>query len=207
MQDRRKQKVWYKPNNSRISSPLKNIEFADRVTAEVRRDGAVDQPLPGAVTTRPSRLLRLTWLGMAVVLCAWSVRAQSIMLEQGEEFEPTMLLLPYAFYNESIEFGAGPVFASSGFLQEQMSLVATGYASTSGSWAGFLLGRDIDVPLLDRLFLHTLLSVARYEEFDSYIDGNPAFPNERAGSNESSEDNFITANADDEFVRFTFHYL
>jgi len=42
---------------------------------------------------------------------------------------------------------------------------------------------------------------------ESYQDGNPAFSNERAGSHESSADNFIEANGGDFFAYFNIKYL
>ncbi len=135
---------------------------------------------------------------------AWG---QSVTVEKGGEFEAKTVLVPYAFYNESLKFAAGPAFITNGWLQEQMALIAMGWVSTNGSRAAFLFGRDTHVPPLERLFLDSRVSFARYDEFDSYIDGNPDYPDQRAGSNDSSEDNFVQTDGSDDFVQLIFKYL
>ena len=50
---------------------------------------------------------------------------------------------------------------------------------------GFLVGRDIQMPRIDRLFMDPIVSVGYFSDNESFIDGNPDFPNERAGSNDS----------------------
>lgn len=133
--------------------------------------------------------------------------AQDIYLEKGQKPEPKFVVVPYVFYNESLEFGAGPALVSSGFPQPQMSIVGTGFFTTNGSRAFFLLGSGMQMPLLDRLFLDSHLSFAKFEEFESYTGGNPDYPDERAGSNDSSEDNFIETSGEDDFMRARLNYL
>jgi hypothetical protein len=70
-------------------------------------------------------------------------------------------------------------------------LLGTAMAGTEGSAMGFLMGRDLRLPFSDRLFVDLVAQVGRFKEITSYSDGNPNFPNERAGSNGSDEDNYI----------------
>ena len=133
--------------------------------------------------------------------------AQSITVEKGQEFEVKAAVVPYAFYNENLKFGAGPVLFTNGWLQEQMSLIASGFLTSNGSRSVFMLGRDTQLPLLDRLFLDSWVSFGNFDEFESYIDGNPDFPDERAGSNDSREDNFVETSGDDDFFQLNFKYL
>jgi hypothetical protein len=72
---------------------------------------------------------------------------------------------------------------------------------------GFLVGRDIQMPRIERLFLDPIVSVGYFSDNESYIDGNPDFPNERAGSNDSDEDNFVEGDGWDNFFRLKFKYL
>jgi hypothetical protein len=72
---------------------------------------------------------------------------------------------------------------------------------------GFLVGRDIQMPRIERLFLDPVVSVGYFSDTESYIDGNPKFPNERAGSNDSDKDNFVEGDGWDNFFRLNFKYL
>jgi outer membrane protein assembly factor BamA len=72
---------------------------------------------------------------------------------------------------------------------------------------GFLVGRDIQMPRIERLFLDPIVSVGYFTDNDSYINGNPDFANERAGSNDSDEDNYVEGDGWDNFFRLKFKYL
>ncbi len=154
---------------------------------------------------RAAAALVLATLGVGLIAGrAWS---QSIAIEKDGTFEAQTVLLPYAFYNENLKLGVGAALVTNGWLQEQMALIAAGFVTTNGSRSAFLLGRDTAFPVLDRLFLDSRLSFGSFDEFESYVDGNPDFPNERAGSNDSHEDNFVRTQGDDNYVQLTFKYL
>jgi len=53
-----------------------------------------------------------------------------------------------------------------------------------------LIGRDIQMPRIERLFLDPVVSLGYFGEMEAFIDGNPKYPDERAGSNDSDEDDF-----------------
>jgi outer membrane protein assembly factor BamA len=80
-------------------------------------------------------------------------------------------------------------------------------AGSKGSAMGFLVGRDIQMPRVDRLFFDPVVSVGYFKDTESYIDGNPDFPDERAGSNDSDKDNFVKGDGWDNFFRLKFKYL
>lgn len=56
-----------------------------------------------------------------------------------------------------------------------MTLLVGGFVTTNESWSLFVLGQDAKLPAVDRLFLDWRVSLSSFTEFDSYIDGNPAF--------------------------------
>ena len=149
-------------------------------------------------------LVLATLVGGLIPGLAWG---QSVATAKDQAFEAQTVLLPYGFYNENLKLGVGAAFVTNGWLQEQMALIATGFVTTNGSRSTFLFGRDTAVPGLDRLFLDSRLSFGYFDEFESYIDGNADFPNERAGSNDSHEDNFVRTQGDDNYVQLTFKYL
>ena len=70
-----------------------------------------------------------------------------------------------------------------------------------------IAGQDLRTPWLERLFIDPFASVGYFGETDSYINGNPDFPNQDAGTNSSSKHNFVSGEGFDNFLRVRFHYL
>jgi hypothetical protein len=115
--------------------------------------------------------------------------------------------LPYGFYNDSFELAGGWVEGRVGYPQPQAKVLGTIMAGSSGSVLGFVMARDLQVPSLQRLFIDPIFSAGYFNEFDAYVSGNAAFPNERAGTNDSSKDNFVSGDGFDNFARVRFKYL
>jgi hypothetical protein len=132
--------------------------------------------------------------------------AQGIRVGPNGKFSQQTLRLPYAFYNENFGVAAGFVYAKVGSPQKQATMLATGILGTKGGM-GFLVGRDIQMPRIERLFFDPILSVGYFSDNESYIDGNPGYPYERAGSNDSDKDNYVKGDGWDNFFRFNFKYL
>jgi hypothetical protein len=72
---------------------------------------------------------------------------------------------------------------------------------TSGSAMLLIAGQDLRTPWLDRLFIDPFASVGYVGETESYINGNPDFPNQDAGTNGSSKHNFVRGEGFDNFLR------
>ena len=142
-----------------------------------------------------------------VLLTGVSSFGQGVRVGSDGEVSQQTLSLPYAFYNENFGFAAGYVYGVVGQPQKQSTLLATVMAGSKGSAMGFLVGRDIQMPRVERLFFDPVVSVGYFKDTESYIDGNPDFPNERAGSNDSDKDNFVKGDGWDNFFRLTFKYL
>lgn len=115
--------------------------------------------------------------------------------------------VPFAFYSEFFGAAAGFVTFRDGYPQPQARVLATVMAGSKGSVMGFFMGRDIRMPGTERLFLDPWVSVGYFADNRAYVDGNPAYPDQRAGSNESSPDNFITGDGLDIFAQLRFKYL
>ena len=145
-------------------------------------------------------------LSILFFFAAQPVSGQSVRVDPDGKFSPQTLKLPYAFYNENFGFAGGFVYGKVGKPQDQALILATAIVGTKGGM-GFLVGRDIQMPLIDRLFLDPIVSVGYFSDNESFIDGNPKFPNERAGSNDSDEDNFVEGDGWDNFFRLKFKYL
>ncbi|HMP73523.1 MAG TPA: BamA/TamA family outer membrane protein [Kiritimatiellia bacterium] len=161
------------------------------------------------MTFRPDQqrfvLIRpLLWL---MLVTASTVFGQGIRVGPDGQVVESTLSLPYAFYNETFGFAAGYVYGLVGIPQKQSTLLATVIAGTEGSAMGFIAGRDLQMPLVDRLFLDPVLSLGYYKGAEAFINGNPAFPDERAGSNTSDPDNFLEGDGWDNFFRLRLKYL
>jgi hypothetical protein len=146
------------------------------------------------------------WTIFLLFISLHTALAQGIRVGPDDQFSEQTLSLPYAFYNENFGFAAGYVYGKVGSPQKQALVLATAIVGTKGGM-GFLVGRDIQMPRIDRLFLDPVVSVGYFSDNESYVDGNPDFPDERAGSNDSNEDNFVEGNGWDNFFRLKFKYL
>jgi hypothetical protein len=146
------------------------------------------------------------WYVTLFLLFCHTAFAQGIRVGPDGQFSEQTLSLPYAFYNENFGFAAGYVYGKVGSPQKQATMLATAILGTKGGM-GFLVGNNIQMPRVDRLFLDPLVSVGYFSDNEAFIDGNPDFPNQRAGSNHSSEDNFIQGDGWDNLFRLNFKYL
>jgi hypothetical protein len=130
------------------------------------------------------------------------------MVGPDREFKKQTLSLPYPFFSNSFGAALGFVHAKIGYPQKQASLLGTIMAGTKGSAMALLMGRDIELPLTGgRLFMDPIFQIGYFRDLEVYTDGNPFFPDERAGSNDSDKDNFIEGDGWDNFSRVRFKYL
>ncbi len=149
-------------------------------------------------------------LWLAVLSCGWFTGialAQGGTIDARDETQVEKLLIPYAFYNEYFEAAGGVAFSILGYPQRQMGLVGTVVAGTNGSMSFYLLGQDIQLPVTERLFLDFNLALGSFDKLEIYTNGNPEFPNEDAGSNDSDKDNFIEGDGKDNLLEVKFKYL
>lgn len=144
---------------------------------------------------------------LTVGLCP-SATGQHVALDLDQEQpKPTWLVLPFVFYTESFEFTFGAVGGTSGLVQPQMGAYAALLGTSNDTYAGYALLNDFQIPFLKRLFIDFAGSVGHFTDQRAYVGFSPDFPGERAGSNESSNDNFISGKGDDNWADLTFRYL
>jgi hypothetical protein len=94
-----------------------------------------------------------------VLLTGGSALGQGVRVGPDGEVSKQTLSLPYAFYNENFGFAAGYVYGVVGHPQKQSTLLATVMAGSKGSAMGFLVGRDIQMPHVKRLFFDPVVSM------------------------------------------------
>lgn len=120
---------------------------------------------------------------------------------------PQVLMLPFPFYNENFGAAGGLVYGLSGFPEPQSRVVATVFGGSRGSAMMFLAGQDLRTPWAERVFIDPIFSVGYFQDVEAFVDGNPGFPDQRAGSNSSSKHNYIDGNGWDYFWRARTRYL
>jgi hypothetical protein len=147
---------------------------------------------------------------LASLLTSVAASGQAILIDKDAAGTPEgrrAFLIPYAFHSDSLDTAFGLAAGGRGILQEQSSVVLNLVAGTNGSFVGYLFGEGFELPWSDRLFLSPRIMAGDYGEIDSFQDGNPEFPDERAGSNDSSEDNFIRSEGTDQWYRLIVRYV
>jgi hypothetical protein len=148
------------------------------------------------------------WRLLLACLCLGDAAAQEILLREGQTNTlPGTFTVPFAFYSGALGPSVGASIGNRGLFQPQASTFATVVGSAGGSLYGFLAVRDLEVPQTERLFINGQLNVGRFSQIDIYADGNPDFAGERAGSNGSDPENFITGDGSDVKIWTLFGYV
>ncbi|MFZ0827036.1 MAG: BamA/TamA family outer membrane protein [Verrucomicrobiia bacterium] len=146
---------------------------------------------------------------ISLMLAAGTVPPASgatILVGTNGVFVPDHFLLPYAFYSQFFGAAGAVAYGASGTPQKQMSYVASAMAGTEGSVAIFFLGKDIQMPFCDRLFLDPWLSAGYYNDQHVFIQGNPNYANQQAGSNGSDKNNYVSGDGTDLYAYLNFKY-
>jgi hypothetical protein len=153
--------------------------------------------------------LRL-FLVLALSWAPAAAHAQSILIERdlepGDE-DGQFFALPFAFTSDVMGFAVGAVAGGRSLFQEQTVFAGSLIGSTNGSFATYLYAENFQLPLGDRLFASPRITYADLDELEAYRDGNPEFPLERAGDNDSDEDNFFEGEGSDAWYRVIFKYV
>ncbi|MCK4563663.1 MAG: BamA/TamA family outer membrane protein, partial [Verrucomicrobia bacterium] len=132
--------------------------------------------------------------------------AQYMIREGGEEgtLKSRTLIVPYAFSTETLGFGVG-VGASYGPKSESL-YYSTVYVTDNGSDFFMIGGNNLRLFGKERFHFSPKLMLGHFTHMRIYVDGNPGFVGERAGSNESSAGNYREENANDIVVDLEFRY-
>lgn len=120
---------------------------------------------------------------------------------------PTTVWAPYPFYNTNVDFAVGVAYVGTGMIQPQFGFVANAFVGSNGTVAAFLLARDFQLGQDSRFFADLSLFAGDFGRVQSFQNGNPDFPDEVAGTNDSSKHNYLEAEGTDLFVRLPIRYL
>lgn len=163
--------------------------------------------MPGTESVRSLNVfsLLLWWM-----LCISSADAQYRIVREGEGPDSSVgrtLVLPYVFSSETQGMGLGAAGTYGPSSAPQSLYYGTAYATDNGSSLVALGASDVQFPGLERLFLRAYGIGAHYTHMRVYVDGNASFPDERAGSNGSSADNYIEQDAVDLQANLELRYI
>ena len=147
-------------------------------------------------------------LGLAWALaCTVFLLPHSLLADQPTVPSKAQISLPYGFYSEHFGLAAGYVQGVFGAPQPQASLLGTLIAGSNGSVMAFGLAKDLKTPYSDRLFVDAIGQIGYFADTVAYIDGNPAYLGQPAGSNDSAEDNFVQGDGLDAYLLLSFKYV
>ena len=143
-----------------------------------------------------------------------TVRAQpratvkfSTIREENPEGVKNAIILPYALSTESLGFTVGIGGATKGYIQDQLLVAATAFASVDEAAAVFGGMWDYELFSSDRFFFTAFGSLGYYPRQRTY--SSPFFlPNvTRPGSNDSGKDDFIESGGNDHWLDMKVEYV
>ncbi|MBE9549124.1 MAG: hypothetical protein IMF09_06905 [Proteobacteria bacterium] len=143
---------------------------------------------------------------MLLLACINSVSATSITLDEDEEYGDTRWgLIPYIFSTDSLGRAYGLGGFVSGIRQPQSNLTATAFTTDNDSWLLAASLGNFRFNGFDRWFFDIFALSAHYTD-QRFYEGPGRNGGVPAGSNDSSEDDFITGISNDQHIEFTFNY-
>lgn len=154
---------------------------------------------------KPSLTLRV--VGLIFLFQTLEATAQFIIREGDEEgaIKSRTVVVPYAFSTETLGFGVG--LGGSYGPKSQSLYYGTGYITDNGSSFLMLGGSNLRIPGFERLHINPKVMFGHFTHLRIYVgDDNPGYEGERAGSNESSADNYIEEDAKDAVVDLEMRY-
>lgn len=144
---------------------------------------------------------------VALIYCV-AIHAQDIRRDVAEtENDPSWILLPFVFQTESLDTAYGISAGTSGYFQPQMSTFVAVMGSTNDTLALFLSINDYQFQSLPRLFATFTGSIGDWTDHRTYAGFDTAFPGERGGSNDSSDDNFFSGSGRNDWFDLKIRYL
>lgn len=128
-----------------------------------------------------------------------------------EKQEVVISALPFALYSEIFGWAAGGFVGIQGLSQRNMSLYAGGLISTNGTKYGFIQFREFYLPFYPRIYIAPDILGGYFGVLNVYKDPPdsppPATSKERAGSNDSDENDYIEVSGSDQWYEMKFRFL
>ena len=135
--------------------------------------------------------------------------AQYIIREGDEEgpFKSKTIVLPYLFSSETLGFGLGAGGSYGPKSQPHSTYFSTAYVTDNGSWLGLIGGINLSFKNYERLTFRPYTIFSRDTHLRVYaLNNNPDDPTERAGTNESSAENYLETDAKQAIIDLEMRY-
>jgi hypothetical protein len=156
-----------------------------------------------------TQLLRIAFFCGILIRC--STLAQEVIVQEGQNADDPatgVFVIPFALFNDTLGgVAVGVTAAGRGTPQPQALSYLSVLTSADGSWFTYLRSKDLQLPFSERLFLDTSFIFGSFSDIDVYVNGNPGFEGEDAGSNDSSEGNFIQSEGEDSSIKLEVSYV
>ena len=117
------------------------------------------------------------------------------------------VVIPFAFYLKPLGVAAATTLATQGWIQPQTNSTLLGIISSNGARYINLDVDNVQLPGIERLFVHPQLNVGHYASFDVYGLPNPLAAGPLSGTHNSHDDNYITFEDDRFRVDLRVKYL
>ena len=99
------------------------------------------------------------------------------------------------------------MFFGNGFVQKQSGVFAYALASTNGTYGVSFGQNDLQLTPIKRLFLDSSFGYILDRDYKAFVNGNPEYLHQAAGTNDSGEKNYFVDQAGDAFAHLTFRFL
>ncbi|MCH4897024.1 hypothetical protein E0494_09980 [Marinilabiliaceae bacterium JC040] len=142
-----------------------------------------------------------------IVACLPSMGQDTYKRSSKDTLQNNTIVIPFAFYLKSFGVAAAVDVSTRKFIQDQAESTLVGLYSTNGTKYLYWDAKNIQVPLIKRLFIHPNVGIADYTKLDLYNGPNRKFPQEIAGNNNSSKDNFYSVKSKKIETELLFRYL
>ncbi|WP_096087046.1 BamA/TamA family outer membrane protein [Agaribacterium haliotis] len=145
---------------------------------------------------------------LTLVFCIFSsacLADNTVVSEDEDDDGKSWFAAPGLYYSDYLDLAIGAGAYISGFRQPQESFFVSAYTSKSGSRG--LWFYSYQSQLLERLFLDSSLHWGWRHDVKVFRDGNPNFSDEVAGSNDSSNKNYVESTGEDAYFNLKFYYV
>ncbi len=150
-------------------------------------------------TKRTLTLGLLTLLNSCVVAAGDSAKSESLYKEA--------IGAPFLFSSEDWGMAFGGAGVVKGLIQPQMTLFGTVIGSSNGTKMGYLGLYNVMVPGLDHWQMDFSVLESSLAETNYFLPGNPNYPNEKPGSNDSSLENSVRTGGREQHYQAHFQYI
>ncbi len=145
-------------------------------------------------------------LGLLALLNSSYSLAEDPTDRKSESLYQEAIGVPFLFSSEDWGMALGGAGVVKGLVQPQMTLFGTVIGSSNGTKMGYLGLYNVMVPGLDQLQMDFSVLESSLAETNYFLPGNPSYPNEKPGSNDSSLENSVRTGGREQHYQVHFQY-